>query len=442
MLALLRADLFGDLRVWIGTFAVLVSAGAAAGIPATLVDTALHERELYVQLGLLSVASIALTISVVSLVVVLSSTVRTLGELRRRTFALWLIVGMQPSQVTRLVLGELAAVAIAGAAVGSVLAWAVCPTLVKALLVGSDGLGGVTPTLGAGSAAIGGAVVVLVVAIAAVPRAREAGSTPVLALLQGGRRRKPAAVGRIVVCALLLALAASMYATLPQSFASGATQSVLIGPVLIAAAASVAPLYVPGLIRLWTSIVPSTRSVAWFLARATVIDSAQRSSASVVSFYVAIGLLWTFLVGQNTVASASAQSVAADPRPLALLLGGPTLLAAVGAAAGVLMASSFREREDALLDVAGAEGNVRTLTAAWEALIYVATAAILAAVTAAAVAFGLTAFLAPVAPTMRPQLVPWLGVVRAATCLLLAWVATFAPRLSRSGSTVEVLSGS
>jgi hypothetical protein len=27
-------------------------------------------------------------------------------------------------------------------------------------------------------------------------------------------------------------------------------------------------------------------------------------------------------------------------------------------------------------------------------------------------------------------------------CLVLAWAATFAPRLSRSGTTVEVLSGS
>jgi putative ABC transport system permease protein len=123
------------------------------------------------------------------------------------------------------------------------------------------------------------------------------------------------------------------------------------------------------------------------------------------------------------------------------LLGGPTLLAAVGAAAGVLMASSFREREDALLDVAGAEGSVRTLTAAWEALIYVATAAIMAATTAAVVAFGLTLFLAPLAPTLSPQLVPLLGLVGAVVCVVLAWVATFAPRLSRSGSTIEVLSG-
>jgi putative ABC transport system permease protein len=442
MLGLLRADLVGDLRVWIGTFAVLVAAGAAVGIPATLVDSALHQSDLFTELGLLTVASIALTLTVVSLVVVLTSTVRTLVELRRRTFALWLIVGMQPSQVSRLVLGELAVVAVAGAGLGSFLTWVVSPTLVKQFLVGSSGLGGVVTTLAPGSAAIGGAVVVVVVLLAAIPRAREAGATPVLTLLRGGRRRQTKFVARSVACVLLLALAGSMYAGLPQSFATGASQSVLIGPVLIAAAATAAPFYVTSLIRLWTAVVPSTRSVSWFLARATVIDSAQRSSASVVSFYVAIGLLWTFLVGQNTVASATTSSIVADPRPLGLLLGGPTLLAAIGAAAGVLMASSFREREDALLDVAGADTPVRTLTAAWEALIYVVTAGILATVTAAAVALGLAAFLSPQAPALRPELLPMLGVGATVVCLVLAWAATFAPRLSRSGTTVEVLSGS
>jgi putative ABC transport system permease protein len=442
MLTLLKADLVADLRVWLGTFAVMVAAGIAVGIPATLVDSALHEPELLVQLGLVTVASIALTLSIVSLVVVLSSTVRTLIELRRRTFALWLIVGLQPSQVSRLVLGQLAVIAVTGAAIGSAIAWAVCPALVRTLLVGSEGLGDVVPTLGPGSAALGGAAVVLVVLIAAVARSREAGSTPVLALLRGGERPRPKLVLRLIVCALLLALAGFMYATLPESFARGASQSVLIGPVLIAAAASAAPLYVPSLIRLWTAVVPSKASVSWFLARATVIDSAERSSASVVSFSVAIGLLWTFLVGQYTVASASGGAGAADPRPLALLLGGPTLLAAIGAAAGVLMASSFREREDALLDVAGGDGSIRTLTAAWEALIYVVTATIIGAVTAAAVALGLTAFLHPLAPALRPEFVLPVGAVGALVCLLLAWAATFGPRLRRSGSTVDVLSGS
>ncbi|NQX35873.1 FtsX-like permease family protein [Herbiconiux sp. VKM Ac-2851] len=442
MLTLLKADLLGDLRVWIGTFAVLVAAGAAAGIPATLVDTALGQSDVTVQLGLVSVASIALTLSVLSLVIVLSSTVRTLVELRRRTFALWLIVGVQPSQLGRLVLGELAAVAVLGAALGSVLAWLVCPTLVRALLVGSDGLGEVVPTLGPGSAAIGGAVVVGVVLLAALPRAREAGSTPVLALLRGGARPRQRVVVRIVVAALLLALAGTMFAGLPQSLPTGAAQSVLIGPVLIAAASAGAPVYVPRLIQLWTAVVPSRASVSWYLARATVIDSAERSSASVVSFMVAIGLLWTFLAGQNTAATAFGGGAAADPRPLALLLGGPTLLAAVGAAAGVLMASSFREREEALLEVAGADRGVRVLTAAGEALIYVLTAAVLASVVVALVAGGIGVFLQGVAPSVRPTPVPALGAVGTVVCLVLAWAATFGPRLARRRTTVEVLSGS
>jgi putative ABC transport system permease protein len=441
MLTLLKADLLGDLRVWIGTFAVLVAAGAAAGIPATLVDTALGQSDVTVQLGLVSVASIALTLSVLSLVIVLTSTVRTLVELRRRTFALWLIVGVQPSQLGRLVLGELAAVAVLGAALGSVLAWLVCPTLVRALLVGSDGLGEVVPTLGPGSAAIGGAVVVGVVLLTALPRAREAGSTPVLALLRGGVRPRQRVVVRIVVAALLLALAGTMFAGLPQSLPNGAAQSVLIGPVLIAAASAGAPVYVPRLIRLWTAVVPSRASVSWYLARATVIDSAERSSASVVSFMVAIGLLWTFLAGQNTAATALGGGVAADPRPLALLLGGPTLLAAVGAAAGVLMASSFREREEALLEVAGADRGVRVLTAAGEALIYVVTAAVLASVVVALVAGGIAVFLQGVAPSVRPSPVPALGAAGTVVCLVLAWAATFGPRLARRRTTVEVLSG-
>jgi putative ABC transport system permease protein len=373
---------------------------------------------------------------------VLSSTVRTVVELRRKSFALWLIVGLQPSQVSRLVLGELAVIAVIAAALGSLIAWAVCPALVKALLVGSAGLGGITPTLGLGSAALGGAFVALVVCLAAIPRAREAGSTPVLTLLRGGQRPRERRIGRIIVGLLLLGLLASMYFSLPDSLPRGAAQSVLMGPVLIAAASAVAPMYIPGFIRLWTSVIPARWSVSWFLARSTVIDSSQRSSASVVAFYIAIGLLWTFLVGQNTVASATGAAGATDARPLLLLLGGPSLLAAIGAAAGVLMASSFREREDALLDVAGADRSVQNLTAAWEALIYVATAAILAGVTACLIAVGTALILIEPAPDIRPEFVPLVGTTATAVCLVLAWAATFGPRLSRRASTVEVLSGS
>ncbi|WKK72774.1 hypothetical protein Q0F99_07670 [Rathayibacter oskolensis] len=239
---------------------------------------------------------------------------------------------------------------------------------------------------------------------------------------------------------LLLLVAGSMYAGLPAALPTGASQSVLLGPVLIAAAATSAPLFMPALIRVWTAVIPARASVAWFLARATVITSAQRSSAAVVAFLVAIGLPWTFLVGQQTVASAvSGAGSAVDPRPLALLIGGPALLAAVGAAAGLLMASSNREREDALLEVAGADDSARTLTSAWEALIYVVTAGIVAAVIAVAVGAGTTLLLTSVAPEVRPELVPGVALGVTLLCLALGWIATFAPRLGRTRAIVEVL---
>jgi putative ABC transport system permease protein len=106
------------------------------------------------------------------------------------------------------------------------------------------------------------------------------------------------------------------------------------------------------------------------------------------------------------------------------------------------MASSFREREEALLEVAGADRSVRVLTAAWEALIYVLTAAVLATVAVGAVAGSIALLLQGAAPTVRPSPVPLIGVLGTAACLVLAWAATFGPRLARGGTTVEVLSGS
>ncbi|SMH44247.1 putative ABC transport system permease protein [Rathayibacter oskolensis] len=439
MLTLLRSDLLGDLRLWWGTFFVLVAAGAVAGVPTTLIETALNE-EGFLRLGILAVASTALVLATVSLVLVLSSTVRTLVELRRRTFALWLVVGMQPAQVAVIVVCEVALVASAGAGVGAAVAYGLCPSLVGILLEGSSGLQDVRPVLSPGSALLGGLVAVVVAVLAALPLAREAGSTPVLSLLRGEQPRRVRVVRRAILAVLLVAVAGSMYAGLPGALPSGAAQSVLLGPVLIAAAATAAPVYMPALIRLWTSVIPARVSVAWFLARETVITSAQRSSAAVVAFLVAIGLPWTFLVGQQTVASAvSGAGSAVDPRPLALLLGGPALLAAIGAAAGLLMASSNREREDALLEAAGADDSARTLTSAWEALIYVVTAGIVAGIVAVAVGGGATLFLVAVAPAVRPALVPGVAVGATLVCLLLGWIATFAPRLGRTRAIVEVL---
>jgi putative ABC transport system permease protein len=70
------------------------------------------------------------------------------------------------------------------------------------------------------------------------------------------------------------------------------------------------------------------------------------------------------------------------------LLGGPLLLAAVGAAATIAMSGRARNRDAALLEAAGSAPGTVVASAAWEAVIQVGTAALLgaAAVTCGALA--------------------------------------------------------
>mgnify|MGYP006378063985 FL=1 len=82
-----------------------------------------------------------------------------------------------------------------------------------------------------------------------------------------------------------------------------------------------------------------------------------------------------------------------EPGGVVLMLGGPLLLAAVGAAATVFMSGGAREREFALLQAAGATRAVIVKLAIWEALIYAVTATLLAAL-----AIGIGAVVPPSAP--------------------------------------------
>lgn len=423
MLRLIATDLRTNAVVWLGVIAVLVTAGAIAGIPASLIDAALAS-DTTVMLGLLAIAGVVIALTAVSLVAVLTSIVRILVELRRPTFALWLIVGLTPRQVSTVLLAELAVVSTVSLAVGSAVAIAVAPPLLTALLSASPGLETVRIDLHAGPATAVAALALLPTVLSAIPLARAAGRTPVLTLLRGEQTTRMRVTLRVLGSAVLLAIAASMIAGLPGSLPTGAAQSVLIGPVLIAAAAVSVPVFSPPLIRAWTAIVPASRSASWHVARAVSTETSRRSSASTTAFLVAIGLPWTFLVGQQTAATAMTDAVALDVRPLALLLGGPTLLAAVGAAATVFMASAPRARDDETLRIVGAGTETRRLVVTWEATIGVVTAALIAVAAAAIVGVAESLLLGGVAPGTHPQFAP--DTLAALVLLMLALGVTAA----------------
>lgn len=431
MFRLVVTDLRTNAAVWAGVIAVLVTAGAIAGIPAALIETALAS-ETTVMLGLLAVAGVVIALTAVSLVAVLTSIVRILIELRRPTFALWLIVGLTPSQVSTALIIELAVIAAMALGVGSTVAIVTAPPLLAALLSGSPGLDTVRVQLHVPSAVVGAAVALLVTLLSAAPLARSAGRTPVLTLLRGGQTSRSRITPRLLGSAALLAISVSMLAGLPGALPTGAAQSVLIGPVLIAAAAVSMPVFAPPLMRAWTAIVPASVSASWHVARAVSVESSRRSSASISAFLVAVGLPWTFLVGQQTAATAMTDAVALDARPLALLLGGPTLLAAVGAAATVFMASAPRARDDETLRIVGADGNTRRLVVAWEAATGVLTAVIVAAVAAVTVGLAETLLLRDVAPGTHPEFASPTFAALVLLMLVLGIVAALASRRRRT----------
>jgi putative ABC transport system permease protein len=110
-------------------------------------------------------------------------------------------------------------------------------------------------------------------------------------------------------------------------------------------------------------------------------DNVGRSTAAISPLMVAVGLaggLYTATAVSNAALDRTASGTAAAPDigagTVALLIGGPVLLAVFGSTTTIFRSGRSREREFALIQVAG--GTTATVLAAtgWEAPIYAATA--------------------------------------------------------------------
>ena len=287
------------------------------------------------------------------------------------------------------------------------------------------------------------AFVVVVAVAGGAPAARRASRTRPLEVL----RETPVAARvrlwpRWVGAAIMVALVAQLLSTLPASVANGTgSQSILIGPLLVAATALLGPVIFAPVMRWWTAIVPPSGSASWFIARANTLFATDRSSTVIASLLIAVALPGSFAAGQATSGAAAAilQDAAADENfagSLALILGGPVLLAAAGAAAATVMSSGARSREAALLSAAGAVPGFSLRTALGEAAIQVGTAAILAVALVAITAVSQALVLSTIAPGVRPDFaVPIvLGTLALTTAAIL--LATLVPTLATRNQVV------
>ena len=424
------ADLRSSWRVWSGLFVVCAVGAVAASVPGVLVVGGLRTTGVR-GLALLSIAGTTAAFGIIAVLVVVSAVVRLTAGLLGRTYALWQLVGVTPRGVRWTVLLQTTLVALVGTAAGAAVSVVAVPPLVTASLAGASGLGDVEVGASRWEVLAVVAVTVVVAVGAAVSGSRRAAATPPLVVL----RSTPPAPGsrglRAVVAVSLGALATSMLVGLPGSVPDGAAPALLIGPVLVAAVAVLGRSIGAPAVRAWTAVVPTSASVAFGVARATVRWSAARSDTTLAALLVAVGLPSALVGGQRTAASAigSAVSTGGGAGATVLILSGPVLLAAIGAAATAAMAARDRVREGAQLRAAGASPGFQVGVAAFEGLILGLTGTLVAAATVLVTVVAEWAVLVGAHPATRPELPVAVLLSTGAFCTLLVVGSSVLPVL-------------
>lgn len=432
---LAAADVRSSWRVWAGLFTVCAVAAVAGSVPGVLIVTGLQTPGVR-GLALLSIAGTTAAFGLISVLIVVSAVVRLTAGLLERTYALWQLAGVTPRGVRVTMLVQTTVVATCGATVGAVAATILVPALVSASVADASGLAGVD-VVSSGPEAIAVALFTIAAAVlAALPGSRRAANTAPLLLLGAGPVRRRTPVVRITVVVLLTTLAAGMLAGLPRSVPQGAAPALLIGPVLIAVVAVLGRWIGAPTVRLWTAAVPGRTSVAFGLARATVRWATSRSDTTLAALLIAIGLPAALVGGQRTAASAAgATSVPAGGSGATLLiLSGPVLLAAIGAAATAAMATRDRAQEREQLRAVGASPGLTLGVAVLEGLVLSGTGLLIAGVTVVIAVCAEWAVLVPSYPSARPTVPVDVVLGTGVFCTVLVVASTLLPAFSVRGT--------
>jgi putative ABC transport system permease protein len=384
---LILSDLVTHARVWLGVLAVIVVAGFVGAIAAGLLETGFHHGGRVLD-GLSSTSAAVIMFTSITALIVLTSTAGLTVALQKRSYALWQIVGIRPSLVGLVVLGQLAIVGALGAVIGSLIAIPVFEPLFIWVFRDWSNMQGISLHLGSVSVLIVVATVTAVVMLGGLRGARQASRVPPIEAL---RDPEPPRVRmgwlRILLTLLIVGGAIALAWALDgrASMAGFSGQAILMTPLIAAAMVTAGPVLFPVVLRAWTSLLPAHVSASWYLARNSSRYRLSQSTAAISPLLVAIALaggLYTMAATMDQAMadrSGSTTSTGLAPEGVVILLGGPLLLSAVAAAATVFMSGGARERELALIQAAGSTQPTVILTAFCEAVIYTVTAAILGA---------------------------------------------------------------
>ena len=366
MTRLLLADLRHHAATWAWTTVVAVVTGACVSGQLMVMRGSLVSARAIGDASLIEAASVVSSFIIASVVLaaaaVLSSTSALAVTERERDHGLWRALGMRPGTLRVVVLGQLAAIGVLGALVGTAAGVVVARLMIPLLIEERAAIPGTAPRWVPVDLLWSALIVAGSVVIGGWGAARRAARAPEVALLRGrgdeGRRwdlvrvlgllLRLAAVGGFgagVVSAWLTARAAGAGSDDAADAAALGSLGVVILMCLLA------PWIVPWLQRGLAALpVPGT---AWRVAARTAALESRRSSATVLPFLVAIGLVAVLFSGRSLgLASVST-------RGFLSMFGLAFVVAWSGGVAVIAMSAGKRRRDAALLRAAGArEGGV------------------------------------------------------------------------------------
>ena len=366
MTRLLLADLRRHAGTWTWTVAVAVVTGACVSGQFMVMRGSLASARAVGDANLIEAASVVSAFIIVSVVfaaaTVLTSTSALAVTERERDHGLWRALGMRPGTLRAVVLGQLAAIGVLGALVGTAAGVVVARLMIPLLIEERAAIPGTAPRWVPVDLLWSALIVAGSVVIGGWGAARRAARASEVALLRGrGEEGERWGVARILGVLLRLAAAGGLGAGAVSARltvrAAGAGSMKAIDASMLGAFSVVglvcllAPWLVPWVQR--AVAVPPVPGTAWRVAARTAALESRRSSATVLPFLVAIGLVAVLFSGRSLgLASVST-------RGFLSMFGLAFVVAWSGGVAVIAMSAGKRRRDAALLRAAGArEGGV------------------------------------------------------------------------------------
>ena len=366
MTRLLLADLRHHAAIWTWTAAVAVVTGACVSGQFMVMRGSLVSARAVGDASLIEAARVVSSFIIISVVLaaaaVLTSTSALAVAEREHDHGLWRALGMRPGALRTVILGQLAAIGALGALAGTAVGVAAARLMIPLLVEERAALAGTAPRWVPVDLLWSALIVAGSVVIGGWGAARRAARAPEIALLRGRgdeeRRWDPTRV-----FGLLLRLAAvggsgagavSAWRTIRTAGAGSdaAADAAAFGSLgVVILVCLLAPWIVPWLQRALAALpIPGT---AWRVAARTAALESRRSSATVLPFLVAIGLVAVLFSARSLGFTGMKMSGFLSMFGLALVV------AWSGGVAVIAMSAGRRRRDAALLRAAGArEGGV------------------------------------------------------------------------------------